>query len=91
MNRVSILAFVLGFIGVMALASGWSIPAASQADERGFGMAGAGSTLDQHGGFNYVNTTGYSDGLPQNTDVTLFGTLMPDGTYCGVGCPESNP
>lgn len=97
-RSTSRLAFAIGFIGVLALASGWSTTAASlNRDTHAYGarltpdavqpyvathftIAAARSAL------YFINARAYPDTLPSNPSHTSFGRLMPDGTYCGVGC-----
>lgn len=101
---VSALAFVLGFTGVIALASGWSAPAASQTDGRTNDTPGAAwislpanpshtsfGTLMRDGTYRGVASPDEDSALDAASPAgshTSFGTLMPDGTYCGVGCPS---
>lgn len=101
---VSGLAFVLGFVGVIALAAGGTWPAVSGQ------VPGNGGPGDQrillpgnpsHTSFGTLGADGNYHGVePPDADLTpdlivpaapshtSFGTLMPDGTYCGVGCPS---
>jgi hypothetical protein len=94
----SVVALTLGFTGVIALVIGWSMPAASV--DRVVGDYGAqlapggalpftvaGTTIAETRSRLYlVNVAVSPDTLPPNPSHTSFGTLMPDGTYCGVGC-----
>jgi hypothetical protein len=97
-RNVSVLAFTLAFTGFIALAAGWSTPAASvdrTPDAYGARLAPGGAqpfaatrtTIAQTRSRLYVINVAVSpDTLPANPSHTSFGTLMPDGTYCGVGC-----
>ena len=95
---ISGLAFTLGFAGVMALATGMSSSVASgsrASDAYGAQLAPGGArpfVLTQttaagaRSALYFINAQAYPDTLPANPSHTSFGRLMPDGTYCGVGC-----
>jgi hypothetical protein len=97
-RSVSVLAFTLAFTGVIALAAGWSMPAASgdrAADAYGARLAPGGAQpftatrttiAETRSRLYLINVAVSPDTLPANPSHTSFGTLMPDGTWCGVGC-----
>jgi hypothetical protein len=98
-RSVSILAFTLAFTVVIALATGWSTTASADriAEAYGARLAPDGaqpftrttSTIAQTRSRLYlINVAVYPDTLPGNPSHTSFGTLQPDGTWCGVGCSE---
>ena len=101
---VSGLAFVLGFVGVIALTAGGTFPAVTGQDSNN-GAPGAGRILlpgnPPHTSFGTLGADGnYHGVVAPDADLTpeaispaapshiSFGTRMPDGTYCGVGCPS---
>ena len=100
---VSGIAFVLGFVGVIALAAGGTFPAVTGQDSNN-GASGGRILLPgnpSHTSFgvlgadgNYRGVTSPDEDLTSDTVApariqthTTFGTLMPDGTYCGVCVP----
>jgi len=97
-HRVSLLVFTLGFTGLALLANGWSAPAASvdtKAIAYGSRLAPGGpqpfsvtkvTIAETRSRLYLINVAIYPDTLPANPSHTFFGQLMPDGTYCGVGC-----
>jgi hypothetical protein len=100
---VSGIAFVLGFVGVMALAAGGSFPSVSgQGANNGAGPNWISLPSNpSHTSFGTLGTDGnYRGVISPDLDVTpdvvspagpashtSFGTLMSDGTYCGVCVP----
>ena len=78
-RRVEVLAFVLGFVGVMLLGGGLQAPAAGQPESVGENRSWI--SPDQW----HITTERYPR-APGDPPHTSFGTLLPDGTYCGVGC-----
>lgn len=103
---VLVLAFTLGFTGVIALAAGWSTPPASQADGRTNDTWISLPANPSHTSFGTLMPDGTYRGVvsPDEDGASAasqagdashpsFGTRMPDGTYCGVGCPswDANP
>ena len=101
---VSGIAFVLGFVGVIALAAGGTFPAVTGQDSNN-GASGGRILLPSnpsHTSFGVLGADGnYRGVISPDADLTpdanspvfapshtSFGTRMPDGTYCGVGCPS---
>lgn len=91
-RKVSVLAFVLGFTGVMAIASGWSGPAVSRGDPVTYAGATSSRTVVEPARSHLfvINVTLYADGLPGNPQDSTFGTVRADGYRCGVNC-DDNP
>ena len=97
-RSVLALAFVLGFAGAVALMNGFSMRAANvdrPADAYGARLAPGGpqpyvvtrtTIAGARSALYFLNVRAYPDTLPSNPSHTSFGRLMPDGTYCGVGC-----
>jgi hypothetical protein len=96
-RSVSVLAFTLAFTGVIALATGWSTTASVDrtADAYGARLAPGGAQpytatrttiAETRTRLYLINVAVSPDTLPANPSHTSFGTLMPDGTWCGVGC-----
>lgn len=77
---VAYLAFVIGFVAVMVLGGGLQSPAASQLEQR--------ENTSWIAPEQWHITTERYPRAPEDPPHTSFGTLMPDGTYCGVGCPS---
>jgi hypothetical protein len=97
-RSVTALAFVLGFVGVIALAAGGTWPAVvgQEASQRielpGNPSHTSFGTLGADGNYHGVVSPD-SDLTPDvispegNPSHTSFGTLQIDGTYCGVCVP----
>ena len=73
--------------GVIVLGSGCSI----QASSRRAGAHQNDASRDAHERVNHVDSIRSSrDGVAGNPQVSSFGTVQPDGTYCGVFCSENH-
>jgi hypothetical protein len=77
----------VGLAGVIVLGSGCSIRATSQ-------RAGAhqnDASADAHERIDHlVSIRPSRDGGATNPHESSFGTVQPDGTYCGVFCSENH-
>jgi len=80
---VSALAFTLGFVGVMALASGWSTPAASQTDGRTVDSPGAAwislPSNPSHTSFGTLGADGTYRGVVSPDESLTSDALSPAG------------
>jgi len=73
---IFVTAFTLTFLGLVAIAGGISTVEG----------AGSGSISDTVAPAMRIAETPVT--VPVNPADSSFGRLMPDGTYCGVGCPD---
>jgi len=73
---IFVIAFTLTLIGFLAIGGG----------ARPIEGAGSGSTSDTVTPAMRIAETPTT--WPANLSDSSFGRLMPDGTYCGVGCPD---
>lgn len=92
---VSALGFVLGFTGVIALAIGWSTPAASQTDGRTVDSPGAQRILlpgnPSHTSFGTLGADGNYHGVePPDADFTsdVIVPVAPSHTSFGTLMPD---
>jgi len=80
---VSALAFTLGFIGVIALASGWSAPAASQTDGRTVDNSGAAwislPSNPSHTSFGTLGADGMYRGVASPDEDRTSDAISPAG------------